>query len=304
MRVLVTGAAGFIGLNLVEALLAQGHDVAGFDRNPPPGNFMAFPFMEGDVRNLESLSGSYDAVVHAAAITPGGASERARMAEAIEVNVLGTVRVMEAAVRAKCRRVLFLSSASVYGANAYGEEPLDEERHLPSPVALYPVTKLAAERLALRYRELAGLDVVVARLAAAFGPWEADSGARDTLSPFFQAVQLALGGQEAVLPRRSRLDWIYSREAAAALSALLASKEKAVVNVGPQSPYDLERFCAALSERYPKFRWRVGAPANVDLFGPRDRSPLDTRRLRAAGFAARFDERAAYEDYLAWLERQ
>jgi nucleoside-diphosphate-sugar epimerase len=305
MRVLVTGASGFIGLNVIEALLEQGHAVAGFDLHPPPAGFRAIPFIERDVRDAASIQNAFEtyrpeAVVHAAALTPGRASERSRTSDTIQVNVMGTGNVLEAAARAGCARFVFVSSAAVYGANAYGEAPLDEERTLASPVALYALTKFAAERLALRYREIAALDVVAARLGAVFGPWESESGVRDTLSPFWQAARLAREGREAVLPRPSRLDWNYSRDAARALVCLLSTDED-VVNVGPATQFDLGHFCDALTKRYPKFRWRIGAGANIDLHGERDRTPLATARLRATGFAPRFDESAAYEDYLSWL---
>jgi nucleoside-diphosphate-sugar epimerase len=305
MRVLVTGAAGFIGLNVVEALISAGHEAIGLDRAGPPSGFPPLPFMQADIRDVGKAFEKHrpDGVIHAAALTPGRASERQRMVDAVEVNIAGTVHVMEAAANAGCRRVLFISSAAVYGASGHGNTALDEESTLPAPVSLYGITKLAAERLALRYGDLDEIDVVAARLAAAFGPWEAKSEARDTPSPFYQAARLARGGEEAVLPRRSSLDWIYSREAAAHLVALLTAGP-GVFNVGPRAPYDLERFCAALCKRYPKFRWRIGAPANIDLFGPADRSRLSIGRLEALGFARRFDEGAAYTEYLDWLERQ
>jgi UDP-glucuronate 4-epimerase len=306
MRVLVTGAAGFIGLNLVEALISAGHEAVGLDRNPPPAVFPRFAFVQSDLGAVQQVFASHhpDALIHAAAVTPGRAKERQRMADAVDVNIAGTVRVMEAAANAGCRRVLFVSSAAVYGASGHAGTELDEESTLPAPVSLYGITKLAAERLALRYCELAQLDVVAARLAAAFGPWEAESEARDTPSPFYQAARLARRSEEAVLPRRSSLDWIYSREAAADLVALLAARAGTVFNVGPRAAYDLARFCAALAKRYPKFRWRIGAPANIDLFGPADRSRLSIGRLEALGFARRFDADAAYAEYLDWLERQ
>lgn len=309
MRVLVTGACGFIGLNVVEALLARGDTVVGLDRNPPPQGFAPFPVVAGDVRDAALLKTIFreerpDAAIHAAALTPGRASERQRMAAAVEVNIAGTINVLDAAAQARCERVLFLSSAAVYGASAHGKTPLDEAGTLPSPVSLYAVTKLAAERLALRYREIASLDLVAARLGAAFGPWEADTGVRDTLSPHFQLVQLARRQREAVLPRESRLDWNYVRDAARAVAHLLASpSQETVVNIGPGFAFDLGNFCEALRRRHRGFSWRLGsaADANVDLHGSRDRAPLDTRRLRESGFAARFDEAAAYEDYLSWL---
>jgi len=260
--------------------------------------------MQADIGEVQLAFGKHrpDAVVHAAALTPGRANERRRIADAVEVNIAGTVRLMEAAANAGCRRVLFISSAAVYGASGVGKAALDEETTLPAPVSLYGITKLAAERLALRYRDLAQIDVVAARLAAAFGPWEAENEARDTPSPFYQAARLARRGEEAVLPRRSSLDWIYSREAAATLVALLTAHRAGVFNVGPRAPYDFERFCAALAKRYPKFRWRTGTPANVDLYGPADRGRLSIERLEALGFARRFDEAAAYTEYLDWLD--
>lgn len=305
MRVLVTGACGFIGLNLVEALLAQGDTPIGVDRNAPPARFPPFSFVQGDVRDAAGLQAIFreqrpDALIHAAALTPGRSSERERMAAAVEVNVLGTVHALQAAASAGCARILFLSSAAVYGP---GEDPLDEVRTPAAPGSLYGITKLAAEQLALRYPDL---EVTALRLSAAFGPWERDTGARDTLSPFLRVAMLARRGEQAVLPRRSRLDWSYSREAAAIAAALLRKSAPRVINLGPGAAYDLQRFCDALARRYPGFRWRIGDPAagNVDLFAPQDRAPLGLARLRAAGFAPRFDEAAAYADYLDWLERQ
>jgi UDP-glucose 4-epimerase len=320
VRVLVTGAFGFIGLNLVEALLARGDTVIAADLDGPREAAARAFFRDrkrivavtGDVRDeqfVRTLFAAHqpDAVMHAAALTPGRATERSRFAMAVDVNVLGTVRVLEAAALQGCARVLFLSSGAVYGAAGFGGSVLDEVSTLPMPTALYPITKFSAERLAIRLGELAGLEVTAARLGAAFGPWEADTGVRDTLSPQFQLAHHARQGMEAVLPRRSALDWNYSRDAAAALLVLLdRSTGERVVNVGPGLVFDLERFCALLAARFPRFRWRYGseAEATIDLHGARDRAPLATDRLRNAGFAPRFSERAAYEDYIAWLETQ
>jgi nucleoside-diphosphate-sugar epimerase len=320
VRVLVTGAFGFIGLNLVETLLARGDTVIALDLGGLPEAAARVFFRDrtrliavtGDVRDeqfVRTLFAAHrpEALLHAAALTPGRASERSRMARAVDVNVLGTVRVLEAAAQQGCARVLFLSSGAVYGAAGLHGALLDEVGTLPVPTTLYPVTKLAAERLAIRLGELAGLDVTAARLGAAFGPWEADTGARDTLSPHFQLAHHARQGMEAVLPRRSMLDWNYSRDAAAALLVLLDRRAgERVVNVGPGFVLDLERFCALLAARFPRFRWRYGgeAEATIDLHGAQDRAPLATDRLRNAGFTPRFSEHAAYEDYIAWLETQ
>lgn len=321
MSILVTGASGFIGLNVVEALIARGDDVIAFSNSPMPEAARAeFDTLRGrcveaigDVRDERAVAEVFAAhspqrVVHAAALTPGQQTERAMAAAAVEVNVLGTVRVLEAAARHRVERVVQLSSAAVYGESGFGSEPLDEAQTPPRPRTVYGVTKYAAERLALRYAESAALAVVAARLAAAYGPWERDTGVRETLSPFLQALRIARQGGAAVLARRAALDWIYSRDAADALLALLDRRAAApaVVNVSPGYATAFDGFCDALARRYPGFRWRIapGPEATVDLYGERDRAPLATERLRReVGWAPRFDAEPAFRDYLDWAGR-
>jgi len=321
MSVLVTGASGFIGLNIVEALLERGDDVVAFsDAAMPERARSAFGALRGrcveatgDVRDQGSVSKLFEThsprlVVHAAALTPGSQTERAMTAAAVEVNVLGTVRILEAAARDRIERVVLLSSAAVYGESGFGAEPLDEGQTPPRPLTTYGVTKYAAERLGLRYAEKAGLPCVAARLAAAFGPWERDTGVRETLSPFYQALRIARLGGEVVVARRAALDWIYSRDAASAILALLDRRatEPAVVNVSPGFTTEFSAFCAALARRHAGFRWRVapGEDATVDLHGARDRTPLATARLlREVGWSPRFDAESAFRDYFGWVER-
>jgi nucleoside-diphosphate-sugar epimerase len=322
VSVLVTGASGFIGLNVVAALLGRGDDVIAFSNSAIPEAARAeFTALRGrcvealgDVRDERALSGVFAAhspqrVVHAAALTPGPQTERAMAAAAVEVNVLGTVRVLEAAACHPVERVVQLSSAAVYGESGFGADLLDEVQTPPHPRTVYGVTKYAAERLALRYAESAGLAVVAARLAAAFGPWERDTGVRETLSPFLQALRIARRGGAAVLARRAVLDWIYGRDAAAAILALLDRRDPApaVVNVSPGYTIAFDAFCDALAQRYAGFRWRIasGPEVNVDLYGERDRTPLATERLhRDVGWSPRFDAEAAFGDYLDWAGRR
>lgn len=321
MSVLVTGASGFIGLNIVEALLERGDDVVAFsDAALPERARTVFGGLRGrctestgDVRDARSVSELFETyspqtVIHAAALTPGPRTERAMTTAAIEVNVVGTVHVLESAARHRIERVVLLSSAAVYGASGFGAEPLDEGQTSPIPLTTYGITKYAAERLGLRYSEQVGLPVIAARLAAAFGPWERNTGVRETLSPFYQALQIARRGGEVVVTRAAALDWIYSRDAASAILALLDRRatEPAVVNVSPGFKTEFGAFCEALARRHSGFRWRVapGEEATVDLHGARDRAPLATERLlREVGWSPRFDAASAFLDYFGWVER-
>lgn len=148
MRVLVTGANGFLGRLVVDALAAAGAtpvalsvDLGGVDER--------IESVAVDIRDREALTSAVarlapEAVVHLAALSHVGASWQ-RMADYFAVNVLGTENVLAAAAG---RRVLFASSAEVYGAVAAADQPLDEDRPL-APRSPYALTKAAAERLAL-----------------------------------------------------------------------------------------------------------------------------------------------------------
>src|SRR6185295_19202641 len=141
----------------------------------------------------------------------------------------------EMAARHGVQRVVYPSSGSVYGANAFGPEPLDEVATPPMPESIYAISKLAAERSALRFRTIAGLDVIAARLGTVFGPWERDTGVRETLSPQWQVMRLLDQGREVILPTPGRRDWIYARDVAAAILTLLdkVTLPSSVINIAP-----------------------------------------------------------------------
>jgi UDP-glucuronate 4-epimerase len=319
MTILITGASGFVGLNIVEAALSRGEHVVALalDALPVPA-LQAFATLPGrldtvtgdvlDATLVEDVFARFrpDRVVPAAALTPGAAQERERAGRTLAVNVLAVAGVLEAAARHGVSRVVYPSSASVYGANAFGPGLLDETATPPLPESVYAVTKFAGERLALRYRHLAGLDVVAARVGTVFGPWERDTGVRETLSPHWQILRLAAAGREIVLPGPGERDWVYARDIAAAILALLDRRgpEPPVVNLGPGSAWPMTAWCAGLAARRPGTRWRLAADpaeANVDYWTARDRAPLANRLLvEQVGYRPRFGLEAALDDYLAW----
>jgi len=172
VRYLVTGAAGFIGSHLAEALLAAGHEVVGIDSftdhyDPALKEENAAGL---DVRRLDLAAdeldfGGFDGVFHIAG-QPGVRSFGGVFPLYLERNVLASQRVFEAAARAGAR-VVFSSSSSVYGeAERY---PTPEETP-PRPVSPYGITKLSCEHLAYAYARSFGLDAVVLRYFNAYGP--------------------------------------------------------------------------------------------------------------------------------------
>ena len=182
MRAVVTGAAGFIGSQLVERLLGEGHEVTGIDAfldyYPRPTKernlekaraSAAFRFVEGSLQRLELgplLQGAAQ-VYHLAA----QAGVRASWGRDFEIytdnNVLATQRLLEAAVAAGVPRFVYASSSSVYGDSP--ALPLVEDGPC-RPVSPYGVTKLAAEHLANLYGKNHGLPVVSLRYFTVYGP--------------------------------------------------------------------------------------------------------------------------------------
>jgi len=182
VKVVVTGAAGFIGSHLSESLLADGHEVTGVDaftdyyarpvkeRNLQPArDHRRFRLVEGrlqDVDLRDVLEGA-ERVFHLAAQAGVRASWGREFAHYTEHNVLATQRLLEAARLAGGPRVVYASSSSVYGDAA--RLPLQEDAPC-LPVSPYGVTKLAAEHLGRLYERNFGLPVVSLRYFTVYGP--------------------------------------------------------------------------------------------------------------------------------------
>jgi UDP-glucose 4-epimerase len=174
-RALVTGGAGFIGSNLVRALLERGDDVRVLD-NFATGNRANLADVDGQVEIVEGDLRSYERV-HAAVrgaelvFHQGALPSVPRSVQdpltTTAVNVEGTLNVLLAARDESVRRVVFASSSSVYG-NA-GTLPRTEDQ-LPEPISPYAVAKLAAERFCVSYTRVYGLETVALRYFNVFGP--------------------------------------------------------------------------------------------------------------------------------------
>jgi nucleoside-diphosphate-sugar epimerase len=323
MITLVTGATGFVGTNIVEALLARGDEVIAVGQGGMPANAQAafarsskqLTIVEGDVRDHACVDALFtdrhrvDRMVHAAAVTAGVAREKRDPATIVEVNVAGTARVLAAAHRNGVGRIVHVSSGSAYGRSLFECPRLYEETTPDRPETMYQLTKYAGERTALRLRELHGLDLVCTRLGSVIGPWERDTGVRDTLSTHFQLARLAAQGGSAILPQREyRRDWVYCRDVAAAIVALLEAKSPAhaLYNLSSDREWTgLAPWCERLQAAYPAFGYRVAAQgehSNLAISELQDRGVMDIARMvQDIGFKPRFGPHEAYEDYTQWL---
>jgi len=172
-KVLVTGGAGFIGSNLSRMLLDEGNEVILYD-NLSSGyreNVPALPdakFIEGDIRNaslLTEVMRDTDTVFHLAA-SVGNARSIAYPIEDSEINVIGTLRVLEAARAQGVRKIVFSSSAGIFGE--LKSLPIRED-HPVEPNSPYGASKLAAEKMCLAYAQLYELEAVCLRYFNVYG---------------------------------------------------------------------------------------------------------------------------------------
>lgn len=173
MRALVTGGAGFIGSNIVGFLVTRGHDVTVLDslvsgcyRNI--ASFSRVRFVQGDVRDPEAVAraiSGVEVVFHLAA-SVGNTRSIEHPIEDSEVNVIGTLRILEAAREHGVRRIVYSSSAGIFGEPKH--LPVRED-HSTEPGSPYGASKLAAEKHCLAYAKLYGLQAVCLRYFNVYG---------------------------------------------------------------------------------------------------------------------------------------
>ena len=174
MRYVVTGGAGFIGSNIVGALTRDGCPVtvldnlsSGYESNLRP--FPAVRFFKGDVRDPEAVATALegaDVVFHLAASVGNKRSIDDPLTDA-EINVLGTIRILEAARKYGVKKIVVTSSAGIFGE--LKTLPIRED-HQVEPDSPYGCTKLCQEKLCLAYAKLYGIDAVALRYFNVYGP--------------------------------------------------------------------------------------------------------------------------------------
>lgn len=320
--ILVTGATGFIGLNLLHTLTADGHTVIGVANGPLPQlaaasleRTGAVPVVEQvDIRDESAvleIVARYrpDVVIHAAAVTAGADRARTDARTIVDVNVGGTQSVLDACRKNEVQRIVHVSSGAVYGPATFGTGTLDETTCV-EPVGLYGITKLAAERLARGHAELHDADVVVGRLSAAFGPWEYATGVRDFMSPMLQMVRAGRNGEISRYVEDTPRNWVYAPDAARALAGLA---------MAPATRFGCYNVCPEKRGSVAELIGRLGAAAPNAEFMCVDRPEdatvsydADPRLERAHVTASRICEELggelwsahdrAFDSYLNWVE--
>lgn len=264
MNVVVTGAAGFIGSTLSEALLADGHQVTGIDcftdyypRADKEQNLRAslangrFRFLELDIAqaDLGPVLDGAEWVFHQAAQAGVRASWGAYFSTYTHNNILATQRLLEACRNCTTlQKVVYASSSSVYG-NA--ESFPTTEKMLPQPVSPYGVTKLSAEHLMVLYALEFGVPTVSLRYFTVYGPRQRPDMA------FRRFIEGALAGNDLTVygdGEQSR-DFTYVADIVQAnIRAAMHGKAGSVLNIGGGTQATVNEVLNILREHFPNLR--------------------------------------------------
>jgi UDP-glucose 4-epimerase len=304
MHVLVTGGAGFIGSTIARRFLAGGHTVrildslvTGLRQNVPS----EAEFIEGDIRNPETLQtvcDGIDVVLHQAAMV-SVVQSAADPAGCFDVNVVGTQRVLAAAVSAGAKRVVLASSSAVYGNRPV--QPKREDSPL-DPLSPYAESKLANEGDARYQSVFNGLETVCFRYFNVFGPNQrADS-------PYSGVISILV---KALLERQTftifgtgeqTRDFVFVEDVAGAVytAATRPGIRHEVLNVGrgqPVSLLELIELAAAITGETPRLAFATARPDDVK------HSQADVTRLaERLGYRARTPVSVGLARTIGWMQ--
>jgi UDP-glucuronate 4-epimerase len=310
MKVLVTGGAGFIGSHLCEALLARGEQVvaldnfdAFYDPQMKRANLAGclasplFTLVEGDIRAMEKVGevfadGDFDIIVHLAAKAGVRPSIEDPLAYQ-DVNVRGTMVLLEAARQFEVKKFVFASSSSVYGNNQ--KVPFSELDCVDFPISPYAATKKACELICHTYSHLYDMDVTCLRFFTVYGPRQ-----RPDLA-IHKFTQLIEAGKPVPVfgDGSSRRDYTYIDDI---IQGVLAAMERCqgyrIYNLGHSQPVRLAELIEWLElvlGKKAKIDRQPAQPGDVNC------TYADVSRARAElGYEPRVRLEEGLERFVAW----
>ena len=316
MKILLTGAAGFIGSNLAESLLARGDEVCAVDifndyYNPlrkerniqEAASQPNYTLYRTDIRDFDGLKAIFekerpDKICHLA----GMANVRYSLKHPLlfeEVNIRGTLNLLELARQYQTEHFVFASSSSVYGGRLDNGVPFNEDDRVDAPISTYGATKRSAELLAHTYHHLHGLKVSALRFFTVYGPRNRPDMA---VYLFTRAIDrgepLKLFGDGS-----ARRDWTFVGDTVRGIMAALDHPlDFEIINLGnghPQTEMDLIRSAETALDKKANIHY-LERPATEPAVTFADTS----KARRLLNFEPQISFNQGYQHFFEWYTRE
>lgn len=305
MKILVTGGAGFIGSNVVDAFIAAGHEVAIIDNlsTGKRGNINPrAQFFEADIQDAEKLETivrkfSPDIINHHAAQIDVRKSLTDPVHNAL-INEIGTLNLLNAAVKAQIKKIIFASTGgAIYGE--VKEKNGADENHPQEPISPYAITKRSVEMYLYAYKVNEGLNYTIIRYGNVYGPRQDPLGEAGVIAIF--CGKMLKGEQPTIYGDGKQLrDYVYVGDVAAANLAVLDKGENEIFNVGTGVGTSVNELFACLAQIL-KFKQSVNyaPPRAGELF----RNVLNCQKAgQGLGWQAKTDIKTGLRKTLEWYD--
>lgn len=309
MKVLITGGAGFIGSNIAKKLMDRGDQVVIIDNfndyyDPKLKEDRIKIFLKGykpklyrgDIRDAELVEKIFktekiDKVIHLAAMA--GVRNSLRDPKLyFDVNVMGSLNLLEAAVKYKIKNFVFASSSSVYGNNK--KVPFSESDPVDTPISPYAASKKTDELIAHVYHHIHGLNITALRFFTVYGPW----GRPDMA--YFLFADAILKGQPIKVYNRGKMsrNFTYVDDiATGTITVLDKAKDYGVMNIGGDKEETLMRFIEVIEENLRKKAKKKLMPMQP---GDVPSTVADIKKLRKLGWKPTTRIEKGIKNFVEW----
>lgn len=311
MKILITGGAGFIGSNIAKKLMDRGDRVVLLDnfndyydprlKEDRIKIFLKgykFKLYRGDIRDEKLIEKIFsaekiDKVIHLAAMA--GVRNSLRDPKLyFDVNVMGSLNLLEAAVKHKIKNFVFASSSSVYGNNK--KLPFSESDPVDTPISPYAASKKTDELIAHVYHRIYGLNITALRFFTVYGPW-----GRPDMALFLFTDAITKGNPIKVFNRgKMSRNFTYVDDIATGTIAVLdKAKGYGVMNIGGDKEETLMRYIEVLEENLGKKAKKKLMPMQP---GDVPKTVADIRKLRRLGWKPTTRIEKGIKNFVDWYK--